>query len=248
MYNPFSLEGKTILITGASSGIGQATAIECSKMGANLIITGRNEGRLIETFKLLQGQNHAYIIADLTNDMDLSTLIQSLPVLDGCVNNAGITKNVPVQFIKKEILDEILSVNTIVPILLTQQIIKKKKIANGGSIVFTSSISGIYCSAIAASLYSASKGAINGFIKGAALDLASKQIRVNTVNPGMIDTNIFDEGLISQEQLDIDKLKYPLKRYGKPEEIAHAIIYFLSDASQWVTGSNLVIDGGYTLL
>jgi NAD(P)-dependent dehydrogenase (short-subunit alcohol dehydrogenase family) len=248
MYNPFSLEGKKILITGASSGIGKATAVECAKMGAQVFITGRNESRLKQTFEALEGNGHSYIIADLTNNSDLSGLIDALPVLDGCVNNAGITKNIPVQFIKEEILNEVLAVNTIAPILLTQKIIKTKKITNGGSLVFTSSISGVYCSAVAASLYSASKGAINGFIKGVALDLASKQIRVNTVNPGMIDTDIFGEGVISKEQLDSDKLKYPLKRYGKPEEVAHAIVYLLSDASKWVTGSNLVIDGGYTLL
>jgi NAD(P)-dependent dehydrogenase (short-subunit alcohol dehydrogenase family) len=248
MYNPFSLEGKTILITGASSGIGRATAIECSKMGARLIITGRNESRLKKTFESLSGNEHSYIIADLTNETDLSGLIDILPVLDGCVNNAGITKNVPVQFIKETTLNEVLAVNTTAPILLTQKIIKMKKLANAGSIVFTSSISGIYCSAVASSLYSASKGAINGFVKSAALDLASKQIRVNSVNPGVIDTDIFNDGIISQEQLSMDKLKYPLKRYGKPEEVAYAVIYLLSDASQWVTGSNIVIDGGYTLL
>jgi NAD(P)-dependent dehydrogenase (short-subunit alcohol dehydrogenase family) len=248
MYNPFSLEGKKILITGASSGIGKATAIECSKMGAQVIITGRNEDRLKQTFEALEGCGHSYIIADLTNNSDLSDLIDVLPILDGCVNNAGITKNIPIQFIKEETLNEVLAVNTIAPILLTQKIIKTKKITNGASLVFTSSISGVYCSAVAASLYSASKGAINGFIKGIALDLAPKQIRVNTVNPGMIDTDIFGEGVISKEQLDMDKLKYPLKRYGKPEEVAYAIIYLLSDASKWITGSNLVIDGGYTLL
>ncbi|MDR0603150.1 MAG: SDR family oxidoreductase [Bacteroidales bacterium] len=248
MYNPFSLEGKTILVTGASSGIGRATAIECSKMGAKLIITGRNEDRLKKTFESLSGNEHSYVIADLTKGTDLFDLIDVLPVLDGCVNNAGITKNIPLSFIKEKTLEEVFAINTISPIFLLQKIVKMKKIATGASIVFTSSISGVYCSAVASSLYSASKGAINGFVKSAALDLASKQIRVNSVNPGMIDTDIFNEGIISQKQLEMDKLKYPLKRYGKPEEVAYAVIYLLSDASQWVTGSNIVIDGGYTLL
>jgi NAD(P)-dependent dehydrogenase (short-subunit alcohol dehydrogenase family) len=248
MYNPFSLESKTILVTGASSGIGKATAIECSKMGAKIILTGRDENRLKKTLESLHGDEHTYITADITKESDLSNLLHLLPVLNGCVNNAGITKNVPLPFIKEEILDEVFAVNTIAPILLTQRIIKMKKLANAGSIVFTSSISGVYCSAVASSLYSASKGAINGFVKSAALDLAPKQIRVNSVNPGVIDTDIFSEGIISQEQLSMDKLKYPLKRFGRPEEVAYAVIYLLSDASQWVTGSNIVIDGGYTLL
>lgn len=246
--NPFSLENKTILITGASSGIGRATAIECSKMGAKVIVTGRNKERLTETFNSLEGDGHTLLAADLTKSTELLALVDALPIIDGCLNNAGITKIVPVRFITEEALGDILDVNTIAPIMLTQQLVKSKKIAKGASIVFTSSVSGVYCSAIASSLYSTTKGAINGFIKGAALDLAPKQIRVNSVTPGMIDTDIFAEGSITDAQLELDKANYPLKRYGKPEEVAFAVIYLLSDASKWVTGSNLLIDGGYTLL
>jgi NAD(P)-dependent dehydrogenase (short-subunit alcohol dehydrogenase family) len=131
--------------------------------------------------------------------------------------------------------------------LLTQQLVKKKKLGKGGSIVFTSSTSGVYNAVIGNAMYSASKGAINGFMKNAALDLAAKNIRVNAVSPGMINTNILEDGIISAEQLEEDKKRYPLKRYGKPEEVAYAVIYLLSDASAWVTGSNLLIDGGITL-
>ena len=118
----------------------------------------------------------------------------------------------------------------------------------GSSIVFISSISGPYVSYIGGSMYSASKGAIDGVAKGMAIELASKSIRVNCVNPGMIETNILSSGEISEEQLKEDTKRYPLGRYGKPEEVAHAVIYLLSDASSWVTGTNLKIDGGYTLL
>ena len=114
--------------------------------------------------------------------------------------------------------------------------------------MFISSISGIKVSYIGNSIYSASKGAINGFCKGLALELAPQQIRVNTVIPGMVETNIVSGGEVTQEQMEADKQKYPLKRYGKPEEVAYAVVYLLSDASSWVTGSNLLIDGGYTLL
>lgn len=248
MNNPFSLNDKTILVTGASSGIGRAIAIESSKLGANVIITGRNEDHLQETFNSLAGIGHIQLIADLSKTDELIQLVDKLPLLDGCVNNAGITKTVPVQFINSHLLDEVFDINAFAPILLTQQLIKRRKIVKGGSIVFTSSVSGVLCSALASSLYSSSKGAINGFIKGAALDLALKQIRVNSVNPGMITTGIFDEGRITDEQLNEDKMRYPLKRYGTPEEVAYAVIYLLSDASRWVTGTGIVIDGGYTLL
>jgi NAD(P)-dependent dehydrogenase (short-subunit alcohol dehydrogenase family) len=126
-------------------------------------------------------------------------------------------------------------------------LIKTKKLLRNSSVVFTGSTSGVYNAVIGNSIYSVSKGAINGFVKNAALDLASKLIRVNSVNPGMISTDILNDGTISAEQLQEDIKKYPLKRYGKPEEVAYAIIYLLSDASAWVTGTNLLIDGGFTL-
>jgi NAD(P)-dependent dehydrogenase (short-subunit alcohol dehydrogenase family) len=247
MYNPFSLSGKTILVTGASSGIGRATAVECSKMGANVVITGRNAERLQETYEQLEGEGHLLIIADLQKENDLIQIVDNLPILDGLVNNAGITITLPVPFINCKALNDVLQTNTIAPILLTQGLVKKKKLRNGGSIVFTCSTSGIYNAVIGNAIYSASKGAINGFMKNAALDLAAKNIRVNAVSPGMINTNILETGIITEEQLKKDMERYPLKRYGESQEVAFAIIYLLSDAAQWVTGSNLLIDGGYTL-
>jgi NAD(P)-dependent dehydrogenase (short-subunit alcohol dehydrogenase family) len=141
-----------------------------------------------------------------------------------------------------------MDVNFTAPALLSADLIKKKKISKNASIVFISSISGVMCAAVGGSIYSASKGAVNGLIKGMALDLAAKGIRANSVNPGVIETHIFDAGTITAEQLEDDKKRYPLKRHGKPEEVAYAVIYLLSNASSWVTGSNLVIDGGFTLL
>ena len=248
MYNPFSLENKTILVTGASSGIGKAIAIECSKMGAQVVITGRNEQRLQETYKQLEGTQPAYIVADLTKKEDIETLVSQINSLNGLVNCAGLTIPKPFKFLQEEDIQEVMTVNFNAPLLLTQLLIKKKKLQKASSIVFISSISGTKVSAIAESVYSASKAAIDGFCKGLALELAPQQIRVNTVNPGIIETNIFSGGQISEEQLQQNITKYPLKRYGKPEEVAHAVVYLLSDASSWVTGSNLLIDGGYTLL
>lgn len=249
-YNPFSLEGKTILVTGASSGIGQATAIECSKMGANVIITARNEDRLKETFDRLDisfGQKHEIFIADLSIEKEIIDLVDKVTVLDGISLNAGIVKTLPVKFINLSDLSDVLNVNMIGPILLTQKLLKKKKISKGGSIVFTSSIGGVMVSTIGNTMYGVSKGGLNAFMKGLALEMASNGIRSNSVNPGFVDTKILSSGTISEEQLKENMSKYPLGRFGKPEDIAHAIIYLLSDASSWVTGHTLVIDGGVIL-
>ena len=164
------------------------------------------------------------------------------------MNCAGILRTLPFRFVNAEVLESIMSVNFTAPVLLSAKLVKKKKFSKNSSIVFISSISGIVCVGGGNSVYSASKGAINGVMKNMALDLSPKNIRVNSVNPGMVETSIFDNGIISPEQLEEDKKRYPLKRYGKPEEIAYSVIYLLSNASIWMTGSNIVIDGGYTLL
>lgn len=247
MNNPYALVGKTILVTGASSGIGKATAIECSKMGAKVVVTGRNEERLNQTLSQLEGLGHLAIIADLASEEGVTTLVNQCPQLDGLVNNAGSTIMVPTQFISRDKLLHVLEVNTISPILLTQMLLKNKKLGKGSSVVFTDSISGVNIASPGNVLYSTSKAAINGFVKNAALDLSVKSIRVNAVCPGMIDTHILDNGSVTTEDIEADMKKYPLKRYGRPEEVAYAIIYFLSDASGFTTGASLIIDGGFTL-
>lgn len=239
--------GKTVLVTGASSGIGRATAVECSKMGAAVVITGRNAGRLQETFDALDGAGHCQIVADLTAEEQLDAMVGQLPPIDGLVNNAGITITVPTPFINREKLDRVFETNAVAPMLLTQKILKAKKIGKGGSIVFTCSISGTCVCVGGNVLYSASKGAIHGFMKNAALDLSVKGIRVNEVCPGMIDTHIMDDSSISSDMLEIERGRYPMKRFGRPEEVAYGIIYLLSDASSFVTGTGIVIDGGFTL-
>ncbi len=246
-YNPFTLSGKTVFITGASSGIGRSTAIECSKMGAILILTGRNENRLKETLAELNGNNHRIIAGDLLDVEFRSKLVQELPKLDGFVNNAGINITNTVKFIKPEQLDTILDINVKVPILLTKEILKAQKLNASASVVFTASIAGVYRTSMGNSMYSAAKAAIHGFMRNAALELANQKIRVNSVNPGMIETELIGKGNITQEQYDEDRLKYPLKRYGSPKEVSWAIIYLLSDASSWTTGTSMVIDGGITL-
>jgi len=245
--NIFSLHDKTILVTGASSGIGRAIAIICSKMGATVIITGRNSNRLSETFNLLEGENHQLFIADLTNSGDLATLIESLPKLDGLVNNAGIIKPLILQLTEPEDISDIIKINTLAPIQLTQLLLQHKKLNKGASLVYISSINGNNCTSIGSSIYASSKSALTGFMKGIALELAPRSIRANCINPGMIETDFFNDSCIGVDELENDRLKYPLKRFGKPEEVAYAAVYLLSDATRWITGSSLLIDGGYTL-
>lgn len=247
IYNPFSLGGKSVLITGASSGIGKATAIECSKMGATVIISGRNEVRLKETFDLLVGKGHEMIIGDLTKDTDVVALCEKVDNLDGLVHCAGISGHKLFSYLKKEEIDQMFAINYYSPLKISQTMVKSKKISKGGSIVFITSTSGILSSYIGGSLYSSTKGAVNGLIKGIALELAPKRIRVNSVMPSMVETPIMNGGDITNEQFESDKNRYPLKRYGKPEEVAYAVIYLLSDASAWVTGTNLLIDGGRSI-
>lgn len=245
--NPFTLEGRTILVTGASSGIGRTTAIECSQMGANVIITGRDQARLDEVFSELEGEGHQAVIADLTQEDQVQGLLEQLPVVDGVVLCAGQGTVVPFKMADRKKQDPIFEINYFAPVELLRQLLKKKKLANGASVVFVSSIGGVDSITIGNSIYGASKAALNSAMRFCALELAPKKIRVNSVCPGMVNTKLIKGGAVSEEQHQADMLKYPLKRYGEPEDIANGIIYLLSDASSWVTGHSLVIDGGYTL-
>jgi len=250
MNNPFSLEGKVILVTGASSGIGRGIAIECSKIGARVVITGRNSERLNETFASLEGYGHLAIQADLSKQEEIERLVSEVPELNGCVHSAGIPKICPVKFIDRSMLEEIMNINTIAPILLTSLLLKKKKFLKKSSIVFISSISGVCIANTGESPYSATKGALSGFVKGAAFELAAQGTRVNSINPGLVPTRILElsNSVFSEDQLKESMYgRYPLKRVGTPEDIAYGAIYLLSDASSWTTGINLIIDGGFTL-
>ena len=245
-YNPFSLSGKTVLITGASSGIGEETAIECSKMGARVIITGRNQERLQNTFDQLEGEGHLQVLADLNVEEDILRLVDLCPPLDGLVNNAGRGKSKPVQFIKKEDLQDVFDTNLFGIALLTKSLLKKKKISSGASLVFTSSISA-YVSAPGLAIYASSKAAVTAYMRTCALELGVKGIRSNAVLPGMVETKLINSGTYTDEDKQSDLNLYPLGRYGTPRDVAFAIIYLLSDVSQWVTGSEFVIDGGRRL-
>ena len=244
--SPFSLQNKKILITGASSGIGRETAVQCSKMGAFIIATGRNTERLNQTMISLEGKDHQKVIADLTED--IIKIVDELPILDGIVHSAGIVSLTPFTYLQEDELQRIMQVNFYSPVLLTQEILKRKKLSRSASVVFVSSLAGNVIASKGNSAYCASKTALIGMVKVMALELASRRIRVNSIQPGMVRTAMMNTFLdsLTPEQLTEDERKYPLG-YGSPEDVANAAVYFLSDASKWVTGTSIILDGGFSL-
>lgn len=243
-YNPFSLQGKTILVTGASSGIGKSIAIECSKMKAKLCVIGRDIVRLNETLSELEGEGHRALQFDINENEKIKSFISELPELNGVVHAAGIIKRLPLKFISKEDFNEILDTNLVSASQVTRELHKQKKLKTGSSIVFISSIASDFAS-IGNIMYMASKGAVNSFSKGIAFEFAKSNIRSNVIQPGMVVTNLTK--VINDKEIEEDIKRYPLGRYGTTQEIAYAAIYLLSDASAWVTGSKIVVDGGITL-
>ncbi len=247
MENPFSLSGKTVLITGAASGIGRATAKQCHNMGASLVLLDLNENGLNSVKEEIGDSNVISYALNLTDYSHLCEVIGQLPKLDGVFSNAGIVLSLMAKFSSKEDMEKIFSINTFSHISLVQQLIAQKKLNKGASIVFTSSMSGVFAGLVGGSLYGATKGAIAGYCKALAIELAPRGIRVNSIHPGMIETPLTRGTALSQDVLDEDAKNYPLGRYGKPEEVAYAVVYLLSDATIWMTGTQLLLDGGYSV-
>ena len=249
MYNPFSLEGKTILVTGASSGIGRGTAIECAKMGAKIVLSGRNEDRLQQTQTSLEGEGHVVLCGDLNLEDKRKAIVDNIPELNGVVYCAGISQIKMAKFMDQSSLEGIFQTNVFSPLMLNTLLLKKKKIQKNSSVIFISSISGLYRSQIGECGYGATKAALAGYVKSLALELSAQGIRVNTIHPGVVETPLLEvsNGTFGEEELEALRQKYPLKRFGKPEDIARCAVYLLSDASSWMTGSNILIDGGFTL-
>lgn len=238
----FSLSGKTILVTGASSGIGRGIAIACAKQGACVVLTGRNEARLKETLSQMSGDGHIIISADLTDEKQRQSLVEKVPELDGFVQCAGVMNRVPCKSVGQEDIDSVFAPNVEAPILLQAALLQERRIKKGASIVYMASIAAR--SAVAGNaLYSASKAAVIAYANCLALELAPRNIRVNCISPAMVWTDLALVGA-SREELEQDQLKYPLKRYAQPEDITGAAIYLLSDAAAWVTGSNIELTGG----
>jgi NAD(P)-dependent dehydrogenase (short-subunit alcohol dehydrogenase family) len=243
--NPFSLAGKTILVTGASSGIGRQIALSCAEAGATLIISGRDEARLYNLLSSLQGEAHKAITADLSTDAGIETLSVSIGKIDGIVYSAGISHLAPMRMISRTHVQDQFNTNTIAPMLLTKQLLARNSIREHGSILFISSISAhIGVHGVAA--YSASKAALEGMARSLSIEAARKKMRVNCLAPGLVETPMFEAAQSTTGGLEETVAKYPLG-IGKPEDVANAAIFFLSQASRWITGTTLVLDGGHTV-
>lgn len=243
---PYSLEGKRILITGASSGIGAATAVECSRMGASVVLVGRNIERLNETLEQLDGEGHEINSCELTDEEMLKALVINVKTLDGLVLCAGVNNTLPLSFFSRKKVDDIFNTNFFSQIELLRLLLKKKILKEGSSVVALSSIGGTSTFTPGAAAYGASKAALLAWMKTAARELAPK-IRVNCICPGQVNTPMNASGEITAEQYEKYREAIPMKRFAEPNEIAYGVIYLLSDASRWVTGSSLTIDGGTTL-
>ena len=242
-FNPFSLSGKTVLVTGASSGIGQSIAITISKMGASVVLSGRNETRLRKTLSMLSGHSHSLVIADLTNQLDIGNLASNVVQLDGIVHCAGIGYRMPAKMVTESDLERVMHANFNGAVLLQAALLMKKKVKKYASIVFIAS-KAVDFPSFGNSIYSASKGALIAYSKCLALELAPRGIRVNCICPAMVWTELIMQNELTEEQLRESEKDYPLKRFGKPEDIANLAVYLLSDASSWMTNSCIDITGG----
>lgn len=243
-FNPFDLSGKTILVTGASSGIGREIAITCSKMGATIIATGRNEERLNETLTLMEGEHNSIVTANLTSEDDVNILVESCPTLNGVVHSAGVGNRTLLKMVRRKDIDYVMEGNFNAPVLLQRALLKKKKIADGSSITFIASRAP-FAPAIGNGIYAASKGALIAYAKVLGLELADRSIRVNCVCPAIVWTDMVKADA-EKSGADFSQIeqKYPLKRFGKPEDVANLVVYLQSDASAWMTGSCIDITGG----
>ena len=247
MNNPFSLEGKTILVTGASSNIGRQIAVKCSEMGAKVIATARNEERLKETLSKMSGVGHQFIASDLSEAEQIPVLVEQLPELDGIVMCAAVFRTTPIRNNRRKYTEEIFRTNTFANIDLVQLILKNKKIKDGGSILFISSVAA-YRPYAGNALYSATKGAINSFCQVLAIEQGNRKIRANCVSPGIIQTDMeVKDWAVTQEELAKEEARFPLG-FGHTEDIAYAAVYMMSDASKWVTGTNMIVDGGQSII
>ncbi len=250
MINPIDLSGKNILVTGASSGIGKGIAIFLSRVGANIIMAARNEEKLKETYNELEPGNHSYYLIDLNNLNEIEGMIDKIcsdgRKLNGIVHSAGISRTIPVQYLKMDDLKSIMSINFYSFVELVKHFSKRKYNDNGGSIVAISSISS-KVGARGLSAYCASKGALESAIRSLALELAPKNIRINSIAPGMIKTQIYDGllDLVNNKDFETDLKKRQIMGLGTPEDVASGTAFLLSDASKFITGSSINVDGGY---
>lgn len=248
-FNPFTLAGKRVLVTGASSGFGLAIALACARMGAVVIATGRDAGRLGRTLEQLHGISalpHTGVLADLTEDSGRAALVEALGgEIHGLVHNAGTSLICPTRLFSEEHLRTLHRINVEAPMLLTQKILRNNLMANGGSILFVASIAA-HIGVVGVGAYSGTKAALIAMARCLAMEVCKRGIRVNCLAPGLANTPLLEQARKCTAAFDEQLKRYPLG-IGEPEDIANATVFMLSPASRWVTGSTLVMDGGVTI-
>lgn len=248
--DPFSLTEKTIVVTGASSGIGRQCAIACSIRGARVILMARNSDRLNETLSEMTGTGHVIMSLDLNEfravDEQLRDKKELIGPVHGLVHCAGISTTLPLRMISEQHLHTFFQTNVNAAIHLTKLIMKPSNMTQGGSIIFMTSVMGVVGEA-GKTLYSLSKGALVAGAKSLAIELAPKGVRVNCISPGVVVTPMSDSAIYSQDEASLERIKsyHPLG-LGLVDDVANACVFLLSDASRWITGTNLLVDGGYT--
>jgi NAD(P)-dependent dehydrogenase (short-subunit alcohol dehydrogenase family) len=243
-----SLSNKTILVTGASSGIGKETAILLSKLGARVIITARRENLLKETLSLMNKNEHLVLPCDATKEEQVKNLITQIPSIDGWLHATGKVFPMPIKFIQKKHIDDVFAVNYLSAVNFTTELLTQRKLNNHSSIIFISSISTIH-SYFGGALYTSSKAALESFAKTLALELAPKKIRVNVLQPALVKTDIYQstlEAAVSEEEMKKYESQYPLG-IGEPIDIASISAFLLSDYAKWITGTFIKMDGGLSL-
>ena len=253
MFNPFSLENKVIIVTGASSGIGAQCAIDCSKMGARVVLVARNEERLKQTLEQCEEPSrHMILPLDLSSSEGLKDAIKDVVSkvgkINGVVNCAGMSSVTPLKLVTDELLDQFFRTNVYSAINLSKEVTRVGNYdkEHGCSIIFFASIMGI-CGDKCKTMYSATKGALIAAARSMACELAKNKIRVNVVSPGAIETPINAKlPHMADPELRKELEDKHLLGLGECSDISNACIYLLSDAAKWVTGQNFIVDGGYT--
>lgn len=252
MINPLQLSGKRILVTGASSGIGRACAQLISQLGGEVVLVARNQNRLEETLQSLTGEGHTIEVFDLEDVETIRGWIKSVVAkreagLDGLVHCAGVQITQPVQTMKLSQYERLMKLNVTSAFALAQGFRQRGVCEKQASLVLVSSVAAI-CGKSGLVAYSTSKAALIGMTKSVALELVGQQIRVNALCVGHVDTEMTQSlcSRMTQAQLNEISSAHPLG-IGKPMDVANAVAFLLAETSRWITGSTLVVDGGYSV-
>lgn len=242
--NPFALDGKRVLVTGASSGIGRQVAISCSRMGAQIVLSARNEPELQKTLAAMDPGEHVVIPADVTDPGQRRALAEGAGTLDGVVHSAGTSLLSPIRLLPEKHVRDLFALNYDAPVLLTQSLLQRKAVRPGGSLLFLASIAA-HIGVPGVGIYSGTKGALLATVRCLAAELARSRTRVNCLSPALVASPLLD--LVAQNvSLEEKARDYPLG-LGTVDDVANAAVYFLSDASRWITGTTLIMDGGLTI-